>query len=125
MQKQGFRIVSGGTDTHLMLVDVTVKGFKGKEVQELLDVANITVNKNMIPFDAESPFVTSGIRLGTPSVTTRGMREPEMVEIAAIIAQALQAPKDQTNLEQLRKRVKTLTDRFPIYPELRNQLRAQ
>ena len=82
MVRHGFRIVSGGTDNHLMLVDVKVKGFTGKEAAEILDKVKITVNKNMIPFDKESAFVTSGIRLGTPAVTTRGMKEAEMVEEA-------------------------------------------
>lgn len=120
LASRGFRIVSGGTDNHLMLVDVTVKGFKGKEIQELLDKVKITVNKNMIPFDKESPFVTSGIRLGTPSVTTRGMKEGEMAIIAEFIDQTMAAPNDENNLKNLRQKVKKLVDQFPLYNDLRN-----
>lgn len=115
---RGFRIVSGGTDNHLMLADVSVKGFKGKQVQELLDEVKITVNKNMIPFDKESPFQTSGVRLGTPAVTTRGMKEKEMEEIAASIADALDFFKEGKDLSPVRMRVETLTKKFPLYPEL-------
>ncbi len=118
MQSRGFRIVSGGTDNHLMLVDVTVKGFNGKQVQELLDKVKITVNKNMIPFDKESPFKGSGVRLGTPAVTTRGMKEPEMELIAELIETTLKAPEDEANLAKVRSRVEALTQKFPLYPEL-------
>ncbi|MBN1493570.1 MAG: serine hydroxymethyltransferase [Candidatus Omnitrophica bacterium] len=124
LTKRGFRIVSGGTDTHLMLVDVKQKGFTGKESSTLLDDVNITVNKNMIPFDTESPFITSGIRLGTPSVTTRGMEENEMDEIAELIDMTL----DRDNLEEkavrsaIKDRVKQLVEAFPLYPEIRKQL---
>ena len=116
--EKGFRIVSGGTDNHLMLVDVTTKGFKGKQVQEILDKVKITVNKNMIPFDKESAFQASGIRIGTPAVTTRGMKEKEMDEIANLIAQALQAPDDEKSLAKIREEVRQLTSRFPLYREL-------
>ncbi|MBI1978223.1 MAG: serine hydroxymethyltransferase [Candidatus Omnitrophica bacterium] len=118
MASFGFRIVSGGTDNHLMLVDVKVKGFTGKAVQNYLDRVKITVNKNMIPFDQESAFNASGVRLGTPAVTTRGMKEAEMQEIARCINQALKAPEDEKNLEQVRKDVSVLVKRFPLYPEL-------
>lgn len=118
MASFGFRIVSGGTDNHLMLVDVKVKGFTGKAVQNYLDHVKITVNKNMIPFDQESAFNASGVRLGTPAVTTRGMKEKEMVEIAKCMTQTLKAPEDETNLEAVRKEVHALTKRFPLYPEL-------
>ncbi len=118
MASRGWRIVSGGTDNHLMLVDVTVKGFNGKQVQELLDKVKITVNKNMIPFDKESPFKGSGVRLGTPAVTTRGMKEPEMELIAELIDQTLKAPDDQANLAKVISRVEALTQKFPLYPEL-------
>lgn len=118
MSGLGYRIVSGGTDNHLLLVDVKVKGFTGKEVQETLDRVKITVNKNMIPFDQESPFKASGIRLGTPAITTRGMAETEMAEIADMINETLKAPGDEKNLEKLRLRVAQLTKRFPLYPEL-------
>lgn len=118
MASRGWRIVSGGTDNHLMLVDVTVKGFNGKQVQELLDKVKITVNKNMIPFDKESPFKGSGVRLGTPAVTTRGMKETEMELIASLIDECLQAPDDAANIEKVRAKVEDLTGRFPLYPEL-------
>ena len=118
MAEHGFRIVSGGTDNHLMLVDVTVKGFNGKQVQELLDKVKITVNKNMIPFDKESPFKGSGVRLGTPAVTTRGMGVREMVLIAELISETLKSPEDQGNLAKIRARVEALTQQFPLYPEL-------
>ncbi|MBI4367848.1 MAG: serine hydroxymethyltransferase [Candidatus Omnitrophica bacterium] len=114
----GLRIVSGGTDNHLMLVDVKVKGFTGKAVQNYLDRVKITVNKNMIPFDQESAFNASGVRLGTPAVTTRGMKEPEMTEIARCINQTLKAPEDEKNLSAVCQEVSALTKRFPLYPEL-------
>ena len=119
MAAHGWRIVSGGTDNHLMLVDVTVKGFNGKQVQELLDKVKITVNKNMIPFDKESPFKGSGVRLGTPAVTTRGMKEKEMELIAELIDTTLKAPEDESHLASVLSRVEALTKRFPLYPELR------
>ena len=118
MAARGWRIVSGGTDNHLMLVDVTVKGFNGKQVQELLDKVKITVNKNMIPFDKESPFKGSGVRLGTPAVTTRGMKEKEMDLIAELIDETLKAPAEEANLARVLSRVEALTQRFPLYPEL-------
>ncbi len=118
LAKRGYRIVSGGTDNHLMLVDVTVKGLTGKEAQEALDRVKITVNKNMIPFDKLSAFKASGIRLGTPAATTRGMGEREMEEIAELIDETLKAPQDETNLGRVRTRVEKITQRFPLYPEL-------
>jgi glycine hydroxymethyltransferase len=118
MASRGWRIVSGGTDNHLMLVDVTVKGFNGKQVQELLDKVKITVNKNMIPFDKESPFKGSGVRLGTPAVTTRGMKEKEMELIAELIDETLKAPEKEENLAGVLSRVEALTQKFPLYPEL-------
>ena len=118
MARLGYRIVSGGTDNHLMLVDVKVKGFTGKAVQQHLDRVRITVNKNMIPFDKESAFNASGVRLGTPAVTTRGMNENEMVEIARLMDQTLRAPEDEANLGTVRKGVDLLVKRFPLYSEL-------
>ncbi|OQA57576.1 MAG: Serine hydroxymethyltransferase [Candidatus Omnitrophica bacterium ADurb.Bin277] len=118
MARRGWRIVSGGTDNHLMLVDVAVKGFNGKQVQEVLDKVKITVNKNMIPFDKESPFKGSGIRLGTPAVTTRGMKEREMELIAELITETMQAPDDAKNLSGVHSRVEALTNQFPLYPGL-------
>jgi len=121
MTKRGWRITSGGTDNHLMLVDVRAKGFNGKQVQEVLDHAKITVNKNMIPFDQESPFKTSGVRLGTPAVTTRGMKEAEMEKIAAFIDETMKAPEDTENLKRVRAQVEALTAAFPLYPELKSR----
>jgi len=118
MASHGYRIVSGGTDNHLMLVDVSVKGFTGKEASDILDRVKITVNKNMIPFDKGSAMKPSGIRLGTPAVTTRGMKEPEMKQIADLIVQALGSPTDESNLEKVRRGVEELTKKFPLYPEL-------
>ncbi len=112
---RGFNIVSGGTDNHLMLVDLTSKGITGKEAEDALDKAGITVNKNAIPFDERSPAVTSGIRLGTPSVTTRGMGEDEMVLIAELIDGVLNNRKSDAEIGALRKRVSDLCGRFPIY----------
>jgi len=119
MAQKGFRIVSGGTDNHLMLVDVTSTGFNGKEVQDHLDRVRITVNKNMIPFDKLSAFKASGIRLGTPAVTTRGMKEPEMEKIAELIDRTLKSTQEEKALDDIRGEVEALTDRFPLYQELR------
>ena len=115
LMKKGFRIVSGGTDNHLMLVDLTDKNITGKEAEEALDSAGITVNKNAIPYDSRPPAVTSGIRLGTPCVTTRGMKEAEMSEIADIISAVLENSKDPEEIGLLKGRAKALCERFPIY----------
>jgi len=115
----GYRLVSGGTDTHLILVDLTKKNVTGKDAQEALDRAFITVNKNTIPFETKSPMVTSGIRLGTPAVTTRGMKEPEMVQIAALVDRVLSSVGSEAVEESVRKDVQELTSRFPLYPERR------
>jgi glycine hydroxymethyltransferase len=111
----GYRIVSGGTDSHVFLLDVFSKGLRGKEAEKALDEAWITVNKNAIPFDVNPPFNPSGIRLGSPAVTTRGFKETEMAEVATLIAQVLAAPADETNRAAVRKRVTALTERFPLY----------
>jgi glycine hydroxymethyltransferase len=113
----GFRLVSGGTDNHLMLVDVFSKGLTGKVAEAALGKAGITVNKNAIPFDRNPPMVASGIRIGTPAVTSRGMREPEMDAIAEFIARALASPEDETVLTTVRKEVEALCRKFPLYPE--------
>jgi glycine hydroxymethyltransferase len=113
----GHRLVTGGTDTHLMLVDFTNRGLTGKEAQEALDRAWITVNKNTIPFETKSPMVTSGIRLGTPAVTTRGMREPEMAEIARLIDRVLEARGSAAVEATVRAEVQELTSRFPLYSD--------
>jgi len=115
MANEGFRIVSGGTDSHLMLVDLRPFGVTGKVAQIALDEVHITTNKNSIPFDPEKPFVTSGIRLGTPAVTTRGMKEPEMAEIAALIARALRAGDDEAAKAMVAQDVIALTNRFPVH----------
>jgi glycine hydroxymethyltransferase len=111
----GFRIVSGGTDNHLFMTDVFVKGITGKDGQNILEAANITVNKNTIPFDQNKPMVASGLRIGSPAVTTRGMREVEMRTIANLIARVLDAKGDAVVTAQVKKEVKELCDRFPIY----------
>ena len=115
----GFRLVSGGTDTHLMLVDVFSRGLTGKVAEAALGKAGITVNKNAIPFDQNPPFVASGIRLGTPAVTTRGMREPEMELIGELISRVLAAPEADHVLSMVRAEVETLCREFPLYPERR------
>jgi len=114
----GFALVSGGTDNHLMLVDLTDKDITGKDAQNWLDEAWITVNKNTVPFETRSPFVTSGIRIGTPALTSRGMKEGEMRQIAAMIARILNAKGDASTIAAVRREVEELTRRFPIYPGL-------
>ena len=118
LQKEGFKIVSDGTDTHVMLVDVRSCGLTGKVAEFLLDEVGITCNKNTIPFDPESPFVTSGIRLGTPALTTRGLKEADMEEIASIIALVLNNSEDKAKLEEAAKRVAALCEKYPMYPNL-------
>ncbi len=115
MVKKGFRIVSGGTDNHLMLVDLTPKGITGKDAQEALVKAEITVNKNGIPFDTQKPMVTSGIRIGTPAVTTRGMKETEMVKIAELITKVLENINNEAVIEEVKKEVHELGKKFPLY----------
>jgi len=117
MLARGFRLVSGGTDTHLLLVDLTSRNVTGKDAQEMLDRAFITVNKNGIPFDTKGPMVTSGIRIGTPAVTTRGMKEPEMARIAELIDRVLSRPGDGGVEATVRTQVQELTSQFPLYPE--------
>ena len=112
--RQGYRLVAGGTDTHLILLDLTPTGLTGREAEEALDQAGITVNKNSIPFDQRSPRVTSGIRIGTPALTTRGMKEPEMEIIAGLIHQALSATTDAPRLQKLEAQVKELCRSYPL-----------
>ena len=114
MKRNGFRLVSGGTDNHLMLVDVGARGLTGKECQAVLDEAGITVNKNTIPFETRSPFQASGIRLGTPAVTARSMKEPEMADIADMISEVLLDLKNLDALTKVRQRVRELTAKFPL-----------
>jgi glycine hydroxymethyltransferase len=118
LQQRGFKIVSGGTDNHLMLVDLRSIGMTGKQADLLVSEVNITANKNTVPFDPESPFVTSGLRLGTPAMTTRGMGETEFVEIANIIADRLLSPTDDRIAAQCRDRITKLCNGFPLYPHL-------
>jgi glycine hydroxymethyltransferase len=115
LKNQGFRLVSGGTDNHLMLVDLTDKDVTGKDAQETLDRAAITVNKNGIPFDTKGPQVTSGIRIGTPAVTTRGMKENEMRLIASYIADVIKDINNEQKIKAIAEKVKALCDRFPLY----------
>jgi glycine hydroxymethyltransferase len=109
-----FRLISGGTDNHLMLVDVGGRGLTGKECQNALDEAGITINKNTIPFETRSPFQASGIRLGTPAVTTRGMKEAEMAAIADMISEVLLDIKNLDTAHKVRDRVRELTARYPL-----------
>ena len=118
LMAKGLTIVSGGTDTHVMLVDVRNTGLTGKEAEHLLDEIGITANKNTIPFDPASPFVTSGVRLGTPALTTRGLKEDDMKEIADIIAVVLQNPEDTAKHQDAAKRVVALCEKYPLYPNL-------
>jgi glycine hydroxymethyltransferase len=122
---EGFRIISGGTDTHLMLVDVFSKGMLGSEAEKALDVAGITVNKNAIPFDTNPPMKPSGIRIGTPALTTRGMKESEMSQVGRWISEALHNRADVAALGKIRKQVLQLADTFPLYPERRARAQAE
>lgn len=115
LMKAGFRIVSGGTDNHLMLVDLTSKGITGKIAQNVLDEVNITANRNTIPFEPLSPFVTSGLRLGSPALTTRGFKEDDMREVGNIIALVLDNPEDEKAKDEARKRVAALCAKYPLY----------
>ncbi|WP_010287062.1 serine hydroxymethyltransferase [Kurthia massiliensis] len=115
LQAEGIDLVSGGTDNHLLLLDVRSLGLTGKVAEALLDEVNITANKNGIPYDPEKPFVTSGVRIGTPAITSRGFVEEDMKEIAALIAAVLKNPEDEAVKADARARVKTLTDKYPIY----------
>ncbi len=117
LSEAGFRLVSGGTDNHLMLVDVFSKGITGKAAEAALGKAAITVNKNAIPFDQNPPMTASGIRIGTPAVTTRGMREPEMDRIAELIVRVLQSPEDERVQQMVKSEVEALCRRFPLYPD--------
>ena len=117
LMKQGFRIVTGGTDNHLMLVDLRTKNITGKEAQNLLDEVGITANRNTIPFEPLSPFVTSGLRLGSPALTTRGFKEADMKEVADIIALVLSHPDSDKAKTEARERVDALCRKYPLYEE--------
>jgi glycine hydroxymethyltransferase len=119
LSERGFKLVSGGTDNHLLLVDLRSIGMTGKKADQLLSEVNVTANKNTVPFDPESPFVTSGLRLGSPAITTRGMGNSEFREIANIIADRLLHPEDRKMERDCRQRVAALCERFPLYPHLR------
>jgi glycine hydroxymethyltransferase len=121
LKRLGFRLVSGGTDNHLMLVDLTDKGITGKEAEAALGRANITVNKNTIPFDTRSPFVTSGIRIGTPAITTRGIKEDEARRIAQLIADVLNNIENDGVIERVKSEVLEICGKHPLYPELKEQ----
>jgi glycine hydroxymethyltransferase len=121
LQERGLKTVSGGTDNHLMLVDLRSVGMTGKQADQLVSEVNITANKNTVPFDPESPFVTSGLRLGSPAMTTRGMGTTEFTEIANIIADRLTHPGDESGVQDCRRRVAVLCDRFPLYPHLTSE----
>ena len=118
LKDRGYRLVAGGTDSHVMCLDLRSKGLTGKAAEAALDKAGITANKNTIPFDPEKPFVTSGLRLGTPAVTTRGMKEADMAQIAAFIDEALTHPQDEAVLADIAQRVKQFLEKFPLYPNL-------
>ncbi len=120
LEKRGYNIISGGTDNHLMLIDLRSKNVTGKEVQEALDLSGITVNKNAVPFDDKSPLITSGIRVGTPAMTTRGMKEPEMEAIADFMDMVITNRTVPSIFEDVSKKVKELCMKFPLYPELSN-----
>ena len=116
--KLGFKVISGGTDNHLMLVDLRNKNLTGKAAQEMLDEIGITVNKNAVPFDDKSPLITSGIRIGTPALTTRGMKEKEMEKIADMINDVISNPGSEDVKKSVRQRIEDLTTEHPLYPEL-------
>ncbi len=118
LMENNFDLVSGGTDNHLMLVKLMKEGITGKEADETLERAGVTLNRNMIPFDTAKPLITSGIRIGTPAVTTRGMKEPQMVEIADMITEVLRNIKSEETVKSVRSKVKKLCDQFPLYPDL-------
>lgn len=118
LQKRGVRVVSGGTDTHVLLADVKSLGITGKVAQNVLDEIGITANKNTIPFETLSPFITSGIRLGSPALTTRGLKEDEFIHIADIIADVLHAPEDETVKQKSAEKVKAICEKYPLYEDL-------
>jgi glycine hydroxymethyltransferase len=115
---RGYNIISNGTDNHLMLIDLRNKNLTGKKAQETLDKAHITLNKNAVPFDDKSPFVTSGVRVGVPAITTRGMKEEHMETVVALIDKVLMKIDDETTIKNCLEEVKALMNNFPLYPEL-------
>ncbi len=122
LAKEGFKIITGGTDSHIVLIDLRNMNLTGKEVEEALGRANITVNKNAVPFDPQKPMITSGIRIGTSALTTRGMKEPEMRSIARMISEVVKNLGDDKIIEKVREEVRELCEQFPLYPELRERM---
>ena len=114
-RKRGYRIISDGTDNHLMLIDLRSKNLTGKQAEEALIKADITINKNMVPFDTQSPMVTSGMRIGTPAMTSRGLKEKDMVKIVDLIDSALKKPSDDRHLKNIRKKVNSWMKKFPLF----------
>lgn len=112
---KGYKIISGGTDNHLMLIDLRSKKLTGKQAEESLIIADITINKNMVPFDTQSPMVTSGMRIGTPAITTRGMKEKDVIKVVELIDEALQKPEDQKHLKAVKRKVNRFMEKFPLY----------
>lgn len=112
---KGYKIISGGTDNHLMLIDLRSKNLTGKIAEESLIKADITINKNMVPFDTQSPFVTSGMRIGSPAITTRGLKEKDVIKVVDLIDEALKAPNDDSNLKAVKRKVNALMKKFPLY----------
>jgi glycine hydroxymethyltransferase len=113
--RRGYKIISGGTDNHLMLIDLRSKNLTGKLAEETLIKADITINKNMVPFDTQSPMVTSGMRIGTPAITTRGMKEKDVLKVVDLIDEALAKPSDDKHLKVVKRKVNTFVKRFPLY----------
>ena len=112
---KGYKIISGGTDNHLMLIDLRSKKLTGKQAEEGLIQADITINKNMVPFDSQSPMVTSGMRIGTPAITTRGLKEKDVIKVVEFMDEALQKPEDAKHLKSVRKKVNRFMLKFPLY----------
>jgi glycine hydroxymethyltransferase len=113
--EKGYRIISGGPDNHLMLIDLRSKNLTGKQAEEALIQADITINKNMVPFDTQSPMVTSGLRIGTPAVTSRGLMEKDVTKIVDLMDEALQKPDDQKHLKSIKRKVNRFMEKFPLY----------
>jgi glycine hydroxymethyltransferase len=112
---RGYKIISGGTDNHLMLIDLRSKKLTGKQAEEALIIADITINKNMVPFDTQSPMVTSGMRVGTPAITSRGLKEKDVVKVVEFIDEALQKPEDPKHLKAVKRKINRFTEKFPLY----------
>jgi glycine hydroxymethyltransferase len=113
--RRGYKIISGGTDNHLMLIDLRSKNLTGKLAEETLIKADITINKNMVPFDTQSPMVTSGMRIGTPAITSRGFKEKDILKVVDLIDEALKKPSDEKHLKAVKRKVNTMMKRFPLY----------